>query len=83
VSGVLCACVCCVWGVFSFVLSACGAARALYDRIVVVRAVCSVLCVLHAFRQFCVHLYVLCQFCVCGCDLCVVVKERLCVCLAV
>ena len=41
--------------------------------VMVVRVVCSVLCVLHAFRQFCVHLYVLCQFCACGCDLCVVV----------
>ena len=69
---VVCMCMLCV-GVFSFVLSACGAACALYDRIVVVHVLCSVLCVLHAFCQFCVHVYVLCQFCACGCDSCVVV----------
>jgi len=84
VSDVLCACVfcVCVCGLW-FVLSPCGPLCALCCRLVVVCAVCSALyvcCV--SFHQLWKDLYVLCQFSVYDCDLCVVL-ERLCVCVCV
>lgn len=84
-SDVPCACVCCVCVCgLRFVLSACGSVCALYCMLALVCAVCGALYVCcMCFRQWGVDLYVLCQFCECDCDRCVVVLERLCVCLAV
>jgi len=69
--------------VYWVVLTVCGSECALYGMLVVVCVMCRVLsaCRVRSWRLW-VVLYELWVFCVCDCDLCVAVLERLCVCLA-